>query len=669
MWLAPLANAVTANGLPVNTQSWSYRLAAGADLSAADFRAVLPAQSLAAGKGSVLVGEFYPAIPNSTTSGATPAAGSSGLTANTIAITTGAANRTRYEVIRTGTGDIDIAAGRDVQLRNQFATICTAGVRPPNPTTIYAAGDFVRPVVERSGSNHPNQGTLGAAQQVYATQWSLAGGDVPISAAADIGRFTLRGGVVVADSSRQLPNNWLYRRGFVDPATGLFGEGGVGVSGANSTTNVSEASASTTSWIDFSNFFQGIGALGGGGIALAAGSDVINADAVIPTNARMPGRDAAGNIAPDPSKLLELGGGDLTVRAGETIDGGVYYVERGKGTLFAGSTITTNSTRSPSVGILGTSGLPPAIIQSASPAVYDPATWLPTTLFTGQSSFNVSARGDVLLGPVTNTFLLPQGVNNKFWYKTYFNTFSADAGAAVASFGGSVTHRLGVTLPGETTPRPILDAWLLDQNLFTNTTNRASYFQPWIRLAETDTTFFSTQLTVAAPTLRSTAFAGDVNVVGALTLYPSATGTIELAASGAIVGLQPSGKSQVDGRNVTVWTSAKINLSDADPTAAPGIATPLAYAAFAGRTLTTLRQSGLDPFGAADALFEKTGAFTGQAASTVVKQSLHGRSLLHAGDAEPVRIYAGGGDVSGFTLFAPTMKDTSPVWLITKLPS
>lgn len=653
MWLAQLADVVTANGLPVNTQSWSYRLAAGADLSAADFRAVLPVDALAAGRGSVLVGEFYPEIPNSATSGTTPGVGLNGTTANTIRITTGAANRTRFEVVRTGTGDIDIAAGRDVQLRNQFATIYTAGVRLPTPTTVYAAGDFVRPIVERSGSAHPNQNTLGAVQQIYPAQWSLAGGDVTISAAADIGRFTQRGGLVEVDTSRQLPTNWLYRRGYVDPASGLFGVGGVGVSGSNSGANVTDAAASTTWWIDFSNFFQGIGALGGGDIALVAGSDVINADAVIPTNARMPGRDAAGNIAPDPAKLLDLGGGDLTVRAGENIDGGVYYVERGRGTLFAGSSITTNAARSPSLGILGTSGLPASIIQSASPAVYDPATWLPTTLLVGHSGFDVSARGDVLLGPVTNTFLLPQGLNNKFWYKTYFNTFSADSGAEISSFGGSVTHRLAVTLPGQTTPRPILEAWLLGENLFTNNTTRASFFQPWIRLAETSTEFFATQLEVAASSLRSTAFAGDVNAVGQLTLYPSASGTLELAASGAVVGLQPSGKSRIDGRDVTVWTSATINLSDADPAALPGIATPLAYATFADRTLNVLRNSDLNPFGSVDPHYEETGAFTGQAASIVTKLALHGRSLLHAADPDPVRIYANEGDVTGFTLFSP----------------
>ena len=189
---------------------------------------------------------------------------------------------------------------------------------------------------------------------------------------------------------------------------------------------------------------------------------------------------------------------------GGNIDGGVYYVERGTGILSAGGQITTNASRSPSLGNLGSSNQPASIVQSVTPAINDPATWLPTTLFVGNSHFDVSARGDVLLGPVTDTFLLPQGVNNRFWYKTYYNTFSADAGADVASFGGSVTHRLAVTMPGATQAQPILSAWLSAQSLFNGpgSESRASNYQPWIRLAESDVTSFNTQLQVAAPNLR-----------------------------------------------------------------------------------------------------------------------------------------------------------------------
>ena len=657
MWLAPLSPVVTANGLPVNTQSWAYRIAAGSDLSSSDFRSVLPAISLASGKGSVLVGEFYPAIPNSTTSGASPGAGSAGTTENTIQITTGASNRTRFEVVRTGTGDIEIAAGRDVQLRNQFATIYTAGVRIPTATQIYAAGDFVLPIVEKSTAAHPNQGDLGTPQQNYPAQWALSGGSVIIAAQGDIGRFTLLGTDVVPDSSKQLPNNWLYRRGYVDSSTGLFGEGGVGNVGSNSAGNVSEASASTAWWIDYSNFFEGIGALGGGNVSLIAGSDVINVDAVIPTNARMVGKDPLTglNVAPDAAKLLQYGGGDLTVKAGSNIDGGVYYVEKGTGTLTAGGAITTNSARSPSLGYLGSFGAPdPAIIQSTSPLVYDPATWLPVTLFVGDSHFDVSARGNILLGPVTNTFLLPQGINNKFWYKTYFNTFSPDSGATVSSFGGSVTHRLSATMPNGAT-LPILSAWLGAQNSFTGSNNTSAYFQPWSRLAEADLASFNTQFSVSAPNLVSTAYAGNINIVGGTTLFPSATGTLELATSDGIVGLQISGRTISVGNPVAVnvWTSASLNVSDADPANAPGIASPVAYANFAGRILNALRQSNLDPFGAIDPMYEETGSYTGQAASIVTQQALHSVGLLHAGDASPVRLYAGGGDITGLTLFSP----------------
>ena len=635
MWLAELMDAKTT--LPTNTQSWSYRLAAGSDLRAADFHAVVP------NAGSLLVGEFYPAVPNTGTSGASAAIGNSGLTANTIRISTNVSldRGTRFEVIRTGTGDIDIAAGKDVQLRNQFATIYTAGVRLPNPNTIFTTDDFVLPSVEQTPLGHPSQGgALGAIQQRYHPQWSMAGGDVTIAAHGDIGRFTLRNGLVIADASRQMPNNWLYRRGYVDPATGLFAVGGV-----DSIVPVIDPSASTTWWIDFSNFFQGFGTLGGGDIMLAAGRDLVNADAVIPTNARMPGRVQNAdltftNVAPDPAKLVELGGGDLVLRAGNNIDGGVFYAERGKGTLSAGGSLTTNAARSPTTGILTNANL-----------VSDPLTWLPTTLFAGKSQFDVSARGDVLLGPVVNAFLLPQGLNNKIWYKTYFSTFSADAAVTVSSFGGDVTHRLAVTPTGGGAALPILSAWNNSQYLLSS--NTAANFQPWLRVAETTVTNFATIFTLTVPTVRSTAFAGDVNIVGPMTLFPSPTGTLELAASGAVVGLQPTGRGlSLASQPVTVWTAATVNVSDANPDLVPSIGSPLAFSTLVGRDLQATQPSGAI-YATVDPLFKETGSFSGAAATVEIQQALHAAGLLHAGDAEPVRIYALGGDVTGLTLFSP----------------
>ncbi len=161
---------------------------------------------------------------------------------------------------------------------------------------------------------------------------------------------------------------------------------------------------SATWWIDYSNFFEGIGALGGGNVTLNAGRDVKNVDAVAPTNAWSPYQTntvtsggSLTNMSATSQPIFEFGGGDVVVSAGRNINGGVYYVERGLGILNAGGNITTNQTRSSvqvnTNGVLGPSS--------------DPITWLPTTLFLGKGGFEIAAEGDILLGQVANPFLLP----------------------------------------------------------------------------------------------------------------------------------------------------------------------------------------------------------------------------------------------------------------------
>jgi hypothetical protein len=460
----------------------------------------------------------------------------------------------------------------------------------------------------------------------------MAGGNVVIRTQRDIRRITQVSGREVTDSSRQLPSNWLYRRGYVDSTTGKFGVGGVD----SAVTTITDPSASTTWWIDYSNFFEGVGALGGGDVRMIAGRDIINADAFVPTNARMPGLDGAERLAPDASRLLQYGGGDLFVRADNNIDGGVYYVERGRGTLFAGNQITTNSARNPGV------------------TIRDSLTWLPTTLFLGSGRFDVAARGNVLLGPVSNAFLLPIGLNNKFWYKTYFQTFSPDAEVNVASYGGSVTHRLSSVLATGTAPSNSLQGWLSTQNLFTPTNNaaRGSQTQPWIRLGEAQisTQTFGTILTISPPTLRSTAFAGNVNIVGSSNLFPSGTGTVELLASDAIVGLNRAGPNTA--RTLMRWVSGQINLSDSDPAKSPGIVSPFAYQSAVGRSAESLIATPNNFLSSIDILFNETGSYSGRFASVDIKQALHASTPVHAGDSSPLRIYARSGDISGLTLFS-----------------
>lgn len=622
LWLAPL---MAANPLlPANSQSWSYRITSGSDLSSADFGSALPESSLAANKGSLLLGKNYG-------NAATYGSGANHTTETSI-------ERAGYQVIRTGSGDISIHSGRDVYILNQFASIYTAGTLASNPTTVFKPGDFVVPMLLSDTGRHPTQGSLlGAIQQPYFVQYSKAGGNLHIEAANDVARMTRNsstttGGTLIDDSSRQLPNNWLYRRGYIDPVTGASGVAGVDDGGASLT----DPNASTTWWVDFSNFFEGLGTLGGGNIQVTAGRDVKNIDAAAPTNARM----ASG--VPSASKLIEFGGGDITILAGRNIDAGVYYVERGQGRLEAGASIVTNSTRSPSRGILA---------SLTNPQVFDSNAWLPTTLFVGKGGFKVQASGDLLLGPVSNPFWLPQGINNKFWYKTYFNTYSADSHVDVISLGGNVTHRTEVSLPTGISTRPALGAWLSAQQSI-STANGAADFQPWLRTVETNIPLFNELVGIMVPTLRSTSLSGSIKLVGNITLAPSPVGQIELIAGDSVSGLQPSGF--VNNLGVQRWITSTVNLSDADPKAIPGITTPYAYLQVVGRAVTALRVTGsgagLGFLQSIISLFDETGSANGVLQD---EQARHTAGNLHAGDSAPVRIFAQDGNIDGFRLFSP----------------
>jgi hypothetical protein len=610
--------------LPINAQSWSYRLSAGSDFTAVDFHRVQassavydPTTGLAAGSaaGSLQLGNYV--------------AGNNG---NPIGTTTAAALAGRYQVIRTGTGDIDIAVAGDVLLRNQFATIYTAGVTVSDVTL---GGLFDVPVLRAAST--------GTATQIEAAryrQFNIAGGNVTVAAQGNIAHVTRNSsGQIVPDSEKQLPTNWLYRRGYAATQGAQAGEFGIGRWGDVE---------STSWWIDYSNFFEGVGALGGGDVTLAAGHDISNVDAVIPTNARTTKQTSAGDKAIGHQATIELGGGDLLITAGNDINGGAYYVERGEGELRAGAEIRTNSTRSV---LLGT--------NISSPQATDPLTWLPTTLFLGKGSIKVSARGDVLLGPTANPFLLPQGTGNTYWYKTYFSTYAPDSSVAVSSLAGDVTLRQGATLETFDRAQPLLHNWFSNVNLFdTISQNTYAYYQPWLRLAETEVgDAFLAGTSLLPGTLKASSFSGDINLAGSLTLSPSPSGTVELLAAGSVNGLQPTGVSNflVANTSSVAWTASVLNLSDADPAAIPGVLNPYAYQTLVGLVNSAALTSTRLDLSFINALFAESGSTIGEFGTLQTKLQLHANingGPLHAGDSDPLRIYADSGDVSGLTLFS-----------------
>jgi len=585
--------------LAAGSQSWSYRLVAGADFGAADFRRVRGLENLGPDVGSVLIGRGAPNLPVATDN----------------AVTRAAIIPDFFQVIRTGTGNIDILAARDVQLLNPLATIYTAG------SQVAALANFDPPSLTNQAGSRAFQ------LPFYGAQYSANGGDVTITAQRDIAHYVLTGSpaTLTPDSSRELPTNWLYRRGALDN------------DGRFATLSATGEVASTSWWIDFSNFFQGVGALGGGNVSLLAGRDVANVDAVVPTNARM------SKGTPSAGSLIELGGGDLSVRAGRDIDGGVYYVERGEGALSAGGSIRTNATRA-------------ALTQDqlrtlkTAKAVPDSTTWLPTTLFLGKGAFAVEARADLLLGPVANPFLLPQGANNRIYEKSYFLTYSLDSAVEVTSLSGSVTLRNSADLANGFGAGSLASWYANVLAVPVGTSNVPfSASQPWLRPVETDITPFTTVAALLPPRLDAVSFSGDINLVGRLTLSPSPRGSINLTAADSINGLQVKGLytdvatvySPVD--NPRAWGASVVNLSDADPARLPNVVSP-----------RSTRASATDPalMDTLNTLFAESGSTLGARGVIQAKQALHAAGPLHADDPDPVHVYAATGDISGVTLFS-----------------
>jgi filamentous hemagglutinin family protein len=615
---------------PINFQSWGYKLAAGSDFSSASASVFISSAT-----GDVNLG----------ISGAGPVIASGGPSALTSSVLGGASGDANYyQVIRTGTGEILVSAAGNIHLWNQFASIYSAGSVVSDPSM---GGIFDAPTTDFSGLDKTS---LGAVQQStpYPSQFSQAGGNVTLQAGGEIAHLAITTlGQITDDSTMELPSSWLYRRGALDPTTGKF----VAVS------SPSPQIESTSWWVDFSNFFEGVGALGGGNVSMTAGGSIRNIDAAIPTNYRMPGHvnGSESPLVPNAASAIELGGGDLVINAQNNLDAGVYYVERGIGSITVGGSIVTNQSRD--------TQLSASILPGSQPNSSDG--WLPMTLFTGKSSFNLAANGSVLLGPVANALIMPQGYNNSVWYKSYFSTYSPESSVNVLSLGGSVTIRTEAVTPQTALATPLLQLWYQDfVSPVTSALNgTVAYYDPWLRTVESlgGVNSLSQEFLMMPPSLKIESPSGDITLQGNISLSPSAVGGLEMVAGGQIQGLAPYGQNG----GVELWNSSMVNVSDADPKTIPDPSSP---ASITGNLLLQSKGSSVPAFASATSksistmvklslLLSPSGSNEGVWASLLYKQLFHDQSLLHSGDFNPVQMLAGGGDISGLTLFSPKMTD------------
>ncbi|PKN27381.1 MAG: hypothetical protein CVU65_02520 [Deltaproteobacteria bacterium HGW-Deltaproteobacteria-22] len=197
--------------------------------------------------------------------------------------TTGSLVLADNKLIRTGTGSIDIAAAKDIQLGDRAA--------------IYTAG--VTDTTELDGFTPAFVNNNYTAKGVYSA-FLTGGGDVSLQAGGSIEVEKPE----LASVYQGNPNEWLMRVG---------------------------GNKDLQWWSRVASFQSGIAAFGGGDISLTAGSDISNAIVAIPTSGRVPTVD--GEAQPD--RALIMGGGDLSVHAQGSIIGGMLYAETGKVKLTA----------------------------------------------------------------------------------------------------------------------------------------------------------------------------------------------------------------------------------------------------------------------------------------------------------------------------------------------
>lgn len=612
-----LPSARLSDGSPRSQASWSITLAAGSDLSPT---AISADPSKTVGTGSVLLGR--PSL--------TPNANSinTKTTANALNNLDGTSN---YQVIRTGTGNIQINSGGDILLRNQFASIYTAGTVDPDQRL---GVRFDLPEMNTA----TDLALLGGLQAptYYPARFSLFGGDIELNAGRDMRRVRLAspgesalafvgsdGNKYMDDSSRELPVNWLSRRGVVEPdGSWLVSRNLNGLQEVNS----------TAWWINYANFFEGVGALAGGEITMQAGRDIRNFDALIPTQGRLTSRD--GNTILDPSRglLVETGGGNLSIRADRHLDAGVYYVENGDAQIRVGGSIVSNRTRDANgdylLSLLGKGG-------ASNPGS---ETWLPTSFLLGRGSINVQSRGSALLGPIANAFLLPASVNNGVVYKTYFSTYDSSSSFSALALGD-------LTFRTKLINSSAFSYWL-DSSRYDNTSIGA--FQPWLRPNESSTR--DPQLALISRLLPSSirlSSLRDMDLAGDLLLSPDSEGSLDVLAGGAINGVYTLNAS------AGKWAASTINVSDASASVLPSVLAPASQNSDRLKAGYTQRDTKTDYLSGLSLAFNETASTTGNDSRLESKLARHDQAILHQGDTDPVRIYSMNGGVFDLQLFSP----------------
>lgn len=389
--------------LAPGSQSWSMRLVAGADLAAADRRAVRPHGLLDGGGNLVLDDPHWMALDGAEAP----------------------------SVLRTGTGYLDLLAGGDYRHDSLFG-VYTAGTALPAADT--AAWDLPRGTIFGS----PLGGTFDYEATLHGTRmwFTHGGGDLHIAAGGAMAGYETAD-TSNTDMTAKGIGDWLWRQG--NDALGHPVAWGI---------NFGSYVFNPTSYMPRLAAFSGVGTLGGGNVSLRAGGDAGMTSGTSASRVLEAVVGGSGRVGPD-GALHQTGGGDLRIDLGgrlnpavSTASGGLLLNLRGDISVTAsavGHIRALDYGRAPA--------LDPRPIEATRP--YRRQVSSGPVLAPGDGRIRLNARGDLVLGPVYDPTRVSsagaaspaaqyQGMDDSLIVTTWFSLWTAGTAIDAFAAGGGI---------------------------------------------------------------------------------------------------------------------------------------------------------------------------------------------------------------------------------------
>lgn len=276
--------------LAPGSQSWSMRLAAGADLASSNSHS-LQSPAVLAGSGNLTLDDKHFSGPNGTSEA--------------------------LSVIRTGAGDLELLAGGDYQQNSLFG-IYTAGTQSAEVGAEFQTGRNLLPDGTVLGGLYSDPGDpanyYAATTDVYQAWFPEHGGDLSITAQGNLTGYTLNATNNIASN----PANWLWRQGGAEIGQQAAWWINFGTYIARSPDGFSDPEPTLVG-------FSGFGALGGGNVRVTAGGDAGVTRRGTINDRQLDGIDVAiggsGRMLDD-GTLVQTGGGDVVVRVAGALNTG-----------------------------------------------------------------------------------------------------------------------------------------------------------------------------------------------------------------------------------------------------------------------------------------------------------------------------------------------------------